>query len=211
MLRMVVVLVVVFSNIAFAQPIRVVITGGPGVGKSSIISELEVRGEAVLREAATDLIALLNAKGLHEPWEAENFQNNITLFQERREDTVGSDLELVFQDRSLIDSFGYYEFRKQTIPANLDTKLKQMKLEGKYYEYVFFIKNLGQSFLNEIRKHDLEDSMNIEYHLREAYRSRGYKIVDIEQGSVDHRVDQIQKFLKDRLVPVSKRGPIQFM
>ena len=53
---------------------KFVLTGGPGSGKSSIILELERRGEYVVREAAEDVIRLEQAKGIKNPQESEMLQ-----------------------------------------------------------------------------------------------------------------------------------------
>ena len=47
---------------------RYVLTGAPGAGKTAILRQLELEGFSVVEEAATDIIALWQAKGIAEPW-----------------------------------------------------------------------------------------------------------------------------------------------
>jgi predicted ATPase len=43
---------------------RFILTGAPGSGKTAIIRQLELDGFAVVEEAATDVIALEQARGV---------------------------------------------------------------------------------------------------------------------------------------------------
>ena len=47
---------------------RFVLTGAPDSGKTTIIRQLELDGFSVVQEAATDVIALEQARGVSEPW-----------------------------------------------------------------------------------------------------------------------------------------------
>src|SRR5579872_7271143 len=53
------------------QSHRYVITGGPGVGKTSIIHYLRDHGYHVLGEAATDVIRHSLEKGIAKPWDKD--------------------------------------------------------------------------------------------------------------------------------------------
>jgi len=47
---------------------RFIISGAPGAGKTAIIRQLELDGFSVVEEAATDVIAAAQARGIAEPW-----------------------------------------------------------------------------------------------------------------------------------------------
>lgn len=49
---------------------RFVLTGAPGSGKTVIIRQLELEGFSVVEEAATDVIALAQARGIAETLDA---------------------------------------------------------------------------------------------------------------------------------------------
>lgn len=46
---------------------RFIVTGAPGAGKTAIIRQLEHDGFSIVEEAATDVIALEQARGIAEP------------------------------------------------------------------------------------------------------------------------------------------------
>lgn len=47
---------------------RFIWTGAPGAGKTVTLRQLELEGFGVIEEAATDLIALWQARGVDKPW-----------------------------------------------------------------------------------------------------------------------------------------------
>ena len=61
-----------------------ILTGAPGAGKTVVLRQLEVMGHPVVEEAATDVIALAQAKGVAEPHLDPAFIDTIATLQERR-------------------------------------------------------------------------------------------------------------------------------
>jgi predicted ATPase len=82
---------------------RYVLTGAPGAGKTAIIRQLELDGFSVIEEAATDIIALWQAKGIAEPWTHPEFIEAIVSLQQTTERKGARLPDLVqFLDRSVM-------------------------------------------------------------------------------------------------------------
>ena len=64
---------------------RYVLTGAPGAGKTAIIRQLELDRFSVVEEAATDIIALWQAKGIAEARTHPEFIDAIVSLQQTRE------------------------------------------------------------------------------------------------------------------------------
>lgn len=62
---------------------RFILTGAPGAGKTAVVRQLEIDGFAVVEEAATDVIALEQAKGVAEPWTDAGFTDRIVALRGR--------------------------------------------------------------------------------------------------------------------------------
>jgi len=63
---------------------RFILTGTPGAGKTTILRQLEIEGFDVVEEAATNVIALEQAKGVAEPWLQGGFLDMVVDLQRPR-------------------------------------------------------------------------------------------------------------------------------
>jgi len=177
------------------QSHRFVITGGPGVGKTSILHYLRDNGYHVVGEAATDVIRHALEKGITKPWDKNyksDFNDEILDLQYRRQNET-PDTGLVFFDRSMIDTFTY-----ALIPMGGTKSLKTMASkvqsvvdEQFYNQTVFFIDNLNGCETTEIRHENLEQLKLIEKHIEQNYRALGFKVVHITKDTVENRAKQI--------------------
>lgn len=66
---------------------RLILTGTPGCGKTSIIRILEMKGHFTVDETAIDVIAYEQIQGNEEPWKSPNFIDEIIQIQKQRQVT----------------------------------------------------------------------------------------------------------------------------
>lgn len=168
---------------------KIVLTGGPGTGKSSIILALESFGEYTIREAAEDYIKLRQAQGQPTPWIEPNFQTEILGLQIQRESRIPQIIEKVFIDRGLPDGLAYAKPETNTY--------KQILEESRATEYdqVFIIENLGFTDTNETRRENQEEAIKLGNKLEEIYRGLGYNPIRIPVMPVTDRA----KFVLENL------------
>lgn len=165
---------------------KYILTGGPGSGKSSVLLELERRGEYIIREAAEDVIKLAQSKGVEKPWELANFQRDILNIQIQRERAIPQDIRRVFIDRGIPDGLAY---TKQGTDI-----YKEIKSQCPRYSGIFLIENLGGTEQNKVRREDNGEALELELILGEIYTINpvgGYKVVHIPPQSVIERADDI--------------------
>lgn len=86
---------------------RYVLTGGHGVGKSSVIAALELRGEYVVYEAAATIRCLGRARGQPFPEDSPDFESRALSLHLRRENQVPATANRVFLDRGAPDHLAY--------------------------------------------------------------------------------------------------------
>jgi predicted ATPase len=171
---------------------RYILTGAPGAGKTVLIRALERAGHAVVGEAATDLIALVTAQGVHEHWKLPSFIDDITTLQRQRQ--LRADAwpdDLVFFDRSPICTWALSEYAGRTPPENLKAEMARIEREAIYQRRVFFVRLLGFIVPTEARRISLEDSLRFEEIHAEVYRQFGYDLVEIPAADVQTRLDLI--------------------
>jgi predicted ATPase len=173
---------------------RFILTGAPGSGKTAIIRQLELDGFSVVEEAATDVIALEQARGVAEPWTHASFIDSITELQRRRQvrasretarDTVSRPVGHLHRC-----SGGYLGY---PLSNTLSREPKRVETEAIYQKRVFFTQNLGFITPTEARKISFEEALRFERVHEETYRNFGFELVPIAPGSLLDRVDAIKR------------------
>src|SRR6266581_3455853 len=123
---------------------RFILTGAPGSGKTAIIRQLELDGFSVIEEAATDVIALWQARGVVAPWTQPSFIDAIASLQSQRLVRASRETgEVQFHDRSAICTAALAVYLGYPFSDTLSRELKRIETEAIYQKEVFFIQHLG--------------------------------------------------------------------
>jgi predicted ATPase len=175
---------------------RYVVTGAPGAGKTAIIRQLEIDGFSVVEEAATDVIALWQAKGITEPWTRPEFIDAIISLQQTRERRAVCATDLVqFHDRSVACTAALADYLGFPRSENLLEELRRVQAEGVFESRVLFLKNLGFVTPSVARRITYEETVRFEEVHERVYRELGFEITLIAAGSVSDRVENIKRVL----------------
>jgi predicted ATPase len=172
---------------------RFILTGAPGAGKTVILRQLELDGFSVVEEAATDIIALEQARGIREPWTDPSFIDSIADLQRRRQ--IHASFEpsgIQFHDRSAVCTAALAAYLGHPLSATFLRELERIKAEAIYQERVFFVKNLGFITPSEARRISLEEALRFELVHEETYRKFGFELVFIEAVDLMDRVAAIK-------------------
>jgi len=175
---------------------RFVLTGAPGAGKSVILRQLELDGFSVVEEAATDLIALAQARGVAEPWMHPSFIDSIADLQSQRQLRTSCEPDgIQFHDRSAVCTVALAVYLGHPVSDTLSRELKRIESEAIFQKRVFFMRNLGFITPTEARRISFEETLRFERIHEETYRNFGFEIVFIDPGSVSERVAAIKAAL----------------
>ncbi len=172
---------------------RFILTGAPGSGKTAILRQLEQDGFGVVEEAATDVIALEQAKGVEEPWTLPAFIDQVTALQVWRRKRVGEAVQ--FHDRSAFCTAALAAFLDYPPSDALAYELKLLQREAFYEQRVFFVQGLGFVTPSAARRISLEEARRFEALHERTYRAHGFDLVPIGPGSVLDRVAAIRQAL----------------
>lgn len=172
---------------------RFILTGAPGAGKTAVVRQLEIDGFATVEEAATDVIALEQARGVGEPWTDPGFIDRIVALQRQRR--LAASGETQFHDRSAFCTEALATFLGHPASGLLRTEIEELTRSDFYERRVFFVRLMGFIEPTAARRIGLEDARRFEAVHERTYRAHGFELVPVEPGSVVDRVAAIRRAL----------------
>lgn len=170
---------------------RFVLTGGPGVGKSTIIAELSKRGYQTTPETFTLLHEQAEKKNTLDTFFDDPAQLRSDLMSEqRRLESSVTATKPAFFDRSTIDIVAFGDYFK--VPMSQDLRNQA----SKNYDLIFFLDPLPEHFYENtaIRRETYKESAEIHNFLKDAYKQLGYKkyqLIDVPYGTPAERTQFI--------------------
>lgn len=167
---------------------RYVLTGGHGVGKTSLLLYLQFQGEYVVRESASDYKYVQMALGESFPLDNPNAESNILKIQVDRELNIDTSKKRVFFDRSIVDHFIYAKILNQKLGGSFNMDLMN-------YDIVFLLSPSVEWGISLCTKREQEYSNKIAEMIEAEYRVRGFKIVRVPPLSLEQRVN----FMKEEI------------
>lgn len=159
---------------------RAVITGGPSVGKTTIVSMLGELGYPVVQEFATAIIK----EGEFLPWvDRARFQAEVLRRQVAAELALSESTEPIFLDRGLFDGEAYYIYDKLEIPEAFS------KLDASNYTVAFLVEELPFFEVNHVRRENLSFTREISIILENCYTSRNVEVIRVPAMKPQERID----------------------
>jgi predicted ATPase len=169
---------------------RFILTGTPGSGKTAILRQLELEGYGVVEEAATDVIAMQQSKGVAEPWTNPGFIDDIVALQSHRRGRLLDAIQ--FHDRSAFCTAALADHLGYPPSEALTRELERLKREAFYDKRVLFVQSLGFVTPTAARRISLEQARRFEALHESTYRLHGFELIPISPGSVLERVAAIR-------------------
>lgn len=172
---------------------RVVITGGPGTGKTSLITALENAGYPVKHEQARIFIDNTN-KGLSNlsPW-TDLLAFSERVMNARHEDYQGAQFgSFNFYDRGLPDTLAYLRRDGKSIPDDWISLVTSHR-----YERVVFIAPPWQEIFHQDneRMESYEELLSIHQYLIDTYENLGYELRELPRIPIEERLHFVIKEL----------------
>ena len=179
-------------------PRRIVVTGGPGSGKTSLIDALEDRGFARSVEAGRAIIQdEVRAGGTALPWGDRQAYADRMLARELASHGMADGLAgPVFFDRGLPDIIGYLELCGLPVPAAVDAAARRYR----YDAMVFIAPPWPEIFAQDAeRRQDLAEAERTCAAMARVYPALGYALVELPRVDVEARAN----FVLERLSATS--------
>lgn len=168
----------------------IVITGGPGTGKTTLIDALIEQGYACFSEISRQITLEAKKQGIE-----QLFLENPLLFSElllegRKKQHLQAtinDAETVFLDRGIPDILAYMHYIGDSYPAFFDQATKEHK-----YAQVFILPPWKDIYTSDAARYEnYEQAKLIFEHLKETYHHYGYQLIEVPVGTVKERIQFI--------------------
>lgn len=169
---------------------KIVITGGPGTGKTMIIDELLNRNIKCMPEISREVILKAREDGVEQLFLTKPLLFSQLLLEGRIQQYLNAEKleeKRIFFDRGIPDVHAYMSF--------FNTKYPKLYIENsnKYrYSHVFLLPPWEQIYTSDNERYETyEQSLEIYHHLKTGYSELDYNIIEVPFGTVAHRTDFI--------------------
>ena len=173
---------------------KIVITGGPGTGKTSVIENLEQHGYFCFHEVSREIIREAQQKGID-----QLFLKDPLLFSElllegriRQHAEAGkSTSEVVFLDRGVPDVVAYMNYFGNDYPPAFN------RVCGEYlYDQVFILPPWKEIYTEDNERYETyEQAVEIHDELARSYAQHGYEAIEVPEGTIAQRTSFILEHL----------------
>lgn len=168
----------------------IVIIGGPGTGKTTIIEGLMERGYCCYPEISREVTMEAKKQGIE-----QLFLENPLLFSElllegrkKQFQNACKELEnIVFLDRGIPDVLAYMHYIGDSYPSHFDQCCKEHK-----YSKIFILPPWEEIYVSDDERYENYEQAKLIYaHLTETYQKYGYDLIEVPKGTLQDRVSFI--------------------
>lgn len=176
---------------------KIVITGGPGMGKTSIITKLEAQGYTCISEVGRQIIRQQMAlQGDALPWK-DPMAFAMAMYRQAIIDYQNYDRKfnngLLFFDRGIPDVLGYLVLCGLKIPREISQACQQHA----YFNTVFLTPPWEEIYINDDeRKQSFSEAVATYQTMYQVYGSLGYTLIEIPKLTVTERCQFILTVLR---------------
>lgn len=169
---------------------KIVITGGPGTGKSTVIDELQKMGFTCMPEISRTITKKAKESGIDQLFLTEPLLFSKMLLEGRIKQYDEAALQkspTVFFDRGIPDIHAYMDYLGTSYPNEYIATSNDRR-----YSKVFMMPPWKDIYKADNERYEsFDQSLIISQYLISAYEATGYKIIPVPEGSIKTRVELI--------------------
>ena len=175
---------------------RIVITGGPGTGKTSIINELIKRGYYCSEEISRQVTLEAQKKGVDQLFLTDPLLFSSKLLEGRiNQFNESEDLNepLAFLDRGIPDIVAYMDYASSQYPDFFSKAC-----EDYIYDHVFILAPWQEIYISDNERYEnFDQALLIHDYLVYTYSKFGYNLNDVPFDSIDERTNFILNIVEN--------------
>jgi predicted ATPase len=165
----------------------IVIIGGPGTGKTTIIEGLSIRGYCCYPEVSREVTMEAKKQGIE-----QLFLENPLLFSElllegrkkQFQNAFQESEDVVFLDRGIPDVLAYMHYIGDSYPTHFDACCKDH-----IYSKIFILPPWEEIYVSDDERYENYEQAKLIYnHLTETYQHYGYELIEVPKGTLKERI-----------------------
>lgn len=182
-------------SLSAQQPLRFIISGGPGVGKSTVLNLLNQQGFAVIPETMGVCFYEAKQAGRLDEFFADTVRLQTLLMQRQlQQEAQHANEEIVFLDRSAYDITFYAEWFNAQMPDAF-----MAIAPTRPYDVVFFLEPLPEEFFqnSDLRTESRGESLRKHDFLYNKYQNARVRVILVPFATPQERVQFILNEVND--------------
>lgn len=165
----------------------IVIIGGPGTGKSTIIDGLIRKGFCCYPEISRQVTLEAKKQGIEQLFLEKPLLFSELLLEGRIKQfnsALEEDQKIVFIDRGIPDVLAYMHYIGDSYPIHFDLACRE-----NLYTKIFILPPWEEIYVSdEERYENFEQAKLIQNHLIETYQNYGYTPIEVPKDTLDNRI-----------------------
>ncbi len=173
---------------------KIVLTGGPGTGKTTKLKQLDSLGHVCQHEISRQIILEGQKNGIEQLFLEDPLAFSQALFKGRKAQFLEVKAAMnnpVFFDRGLPDVVAYMDYLNQQSPEKF---LKDLATHR--YDHVFILPPWQAIHVQDNERYEsFEQGQKIHHFIVNRYENLGYRPIEVPVGTVDERTEFILNHL----------------
>ena len=165
----------------------IVIIGGPGTGKTTIIDGLLSKGYCCYPEISREITLEAKKQGIEQLFLEKPLLFSELLLEGRKKQYKSALSEphpVVFIDRGIPDVLAYMHYIGDSYPSFFDEACREHK-----YSKIFILPPWEEIYeSDDARYENFEQAVTIQNHLVETYKKYGYDLIEVPKDTVENRI-----------------------
>lgn len=165
-----------------------VVTGGPGVGKTTLLKELNNCGFLTIPEDARKIIKeqiAIDGNGL--PWKDQEIYGKLMLEASvKTYQNIKSKQreQITFFDRGIIDTFCYFEMESIPIPPEME----ELAFKKPYNKNVFILPPWRKIYTTDTERKQTWEQAKLTFDIMtETYLKYNYNVIEVPKQNIEKR------------------------
>ena len=177
------------------NPTKIVITGGPGTGKTSVIGALEQKGNYCFHEISREVILEAQKRGIEQLFLKDPLLFSQKLLDGRIKQHIQAqkwNSSRVFLDRGVPDVIAYLDYFRTDYPSEFEQACEKYR-----YDKIFVLPPWQEIYTGDNERYEsYEQAVSIHDQLSRTYERLGYSPIEVPEGSVAERTSFILQRLE---------------